>query len=206
MAAAHVQVTTTVKQADVPADAVSNNLYFLTNATPGAQDYQDLAQHVADTLFSKTGFGGSTPWTYYSGRGGDIRVYDLADPKPRPVKGHVTYIPTTWSSAVLGPRMLALCLSYYAGRNLPHSRGRIYLGPFTSGDAGETPPPDLLTKMQDLAHGLSGIALKPTISWQHATHSTVTGLTQVVTNWWANDVWDVQHSREHVETVRMKYP
>lgn len=206
MVAAHVLVRTQVHQTDVPADYVTNSLYFETDGTAADLDFQNLAQHVSDVFYSGVGFGGTNPWTYYSGRGGDVRAYNLADPKPRPIRGHVTHTPTTWEGSALGPRLLALCLSYYSGRNLPHTRGRIYIGPLKGGDTGEVADAFMLGRMMDLAKGLYNIASQGPLSWAHATHSTVTGQTNVVSNYWANDVWDVQHSRAHKELTRVKYP
>lgn len=206
MPAAHVLVSVQNKSTDVPGDWTSHSLYFLTGGLPGPSDWQALTDHVSATLFSKTGFGGPNPWTMYGGRGGIVKAYDLADPKPRPIKGMTTYVPTTWNTITFGPRHVATCLSYYAQRNLPHSRGRIYLGPFDSSLLTEVPGNAFMQQIQDLAKGLKAITTQGTLSWDHAVHSTVTNNTQVVTNWWTNNVWDVQHSREHVETARLLVP
>lgn len=206
MPAAHVLVTVQNKQSDVPADFSSHSLYFLTNGSPGPSDWQALTDHVQAVIFSKTGFGGPNPWTAYGGRGGTVKAYDLADPKPRPIKATTVYTPTTWNTITFGPRHVATCLSYYAQRNLPHSRGRIYVGPINSSDLTEVPGNAFMQTVQDLAHGLYQISTQGTLSWMHSVHSTVTNNTQVVTNYWTNNVWDVQHSREHVETVRLLYP
>lgn len=203
---AHVQVTRQVRQGDVPKDYTVNNLYFAAVGTVGSVDWQALTDHVSQAMFSKVGFGGSTPWTRYGGNGGTIKAYDLADPKPRPIKATTVYTPTSWDNSALGPRALALCLSYYMDRNLPHTRGRIYLGPFTQGEANELPQASLLASVMDLAKGISQIAGQGAVSWSHCYHSTVTGLTQAINHYWANDVWDIQHSREHSESVRVKYP
>jgi hypothetical protein len=118
----------------------------------------------------------------------------------------VVYTPTTWEAGALGPRSIALCLSFYAQRNIPHQRGRVYLGPWTASQVVEKPTTIFLNSIVDLGHGLYNIQNQGAISWTHSTHSTVTGEYHDVTNYWCNDVWDVQHSRAHSETLRAKYP
>ena len=203
---AHVQVTYQVRSADVPADYCVHNLYFMTQGTPSPGDWTALVGNVTSVIFSKVGFGGSTPWTLYGGRAGTTKAYNLADPKPRPVMAMTTYTPTTWETAPLGPRALCSCLSYYSGRNLPHFRGRIYIGPFLSSQSTETPSNAIMSQIADLGHGLFNVATMGALSWQHSVHSTVTNQTNVATNYWTNDRWDVQHSREHTEQARLKYP
>lgn len=202
----HAQLTWLVRQSDVPADACSNNLYFTFAGTPTQADLDNLAHQLALTFTSGVGFGSPQPWTKWTGRDLVVKLYDMGQPKPRPVAAVYHYSPTTWATGALGPRALAICLSFYAGRNLPHTRGRIYLGPWDTGDIQEVPFANVLLAIMDLAKGIFTIGSRTGGSWEHVQHSTITNLYNPVTNYWANDVWDVQHSREHVEMSRQKYP
>jgi hypothetical protein len=202
----HAQATWTVRQTDVPKDYVVNNTYWEAGAAIDSSAGNDLAQALANTLASAVGFGGPNPWDIFSGRDLVVKCYDMAAPKPRPIVGVFHHIPTTWETAALAPRHVALCLSYYADRNIPRQRGRIYLGPFKLSDMAEVPSVQFLNKFQDLAKGLETMDTRTTHGWTQQTWSTVTNTNHDVTNWWCNDKWDVQHSRQHVELTRVKWP
>jgi hypothetical protein len=60
-----------------------------------------------------------------------VNTYVLGQPKPRkPLTAHFT-IPTPITESSL-PEEVALCLSFYAEKNAPRQRGRIYIGPFNT--------------------------------------------------------------------------
>lgn len=80
---------------------------------------------------------------YYSNRvlgiGRTVRIYDLADTKPRAPIYEFTDSAVPWTSQASNsiPNEVALCLSYEApqvsGTPQARRRGRIYLGPFNTG-------------------------------------------------------------------------
>lgn len=63
-----------------------------------------------------------------------INVYGLALAPPREAFEFEFNIPGSDPSNGL-PSEVAICCSFFAGRNLPRSRGRIYFGPLTTGTA-----------------------------------------------------------------------
>jgi len=99
--------------------------------------------------------GAGTIASYLSGeinRTVTVNVYDYAATKPRtPYPFHFTLGGA--STPNLLPEEIALCLSYFAGRNTPRSRGRLYIGPFnatalgTVGTANSRPAPDLIASL-----------------------------------------------------------
>ena len=67
-----LEVQTTVRQSDPIADQVVNALYFHTDATPGAGDYQALADSVKTKFYAGAGSGGANPFAYFTGSGGVV--------------------------------------------------------------------------------------------------------------------------------------
>jgi hypothetical protein len=193
-------ITRQVFAGDVPKDFTSNNVYFQTDGSPGPTDWQDVADHVKNAFSGATG-----SFTAWAGNKITVTAYDLADAKPRPVKATSVYTPASWDTGTYGPRCLACCLSYYSGRNLPHERGRIYIGPWFYSHSNEKPDATVLGYCMNLAHSLYGISLLGSMSWLHSVHSKVAGTTHAVNHYWSNDVWDIQRSRLSKETSRSRY-
>lgn len=180
-----------------PKNAISNTLYFEIIGV-GA-DLQAIADDVA-TVYQRSRDGdvaGNLPlfptnWQI------DVRVYDLADAKPRPIKAQKTI--GGGAASTLGPREVALCLSYYADRNLPRTRGRIYLGPFRGTTTGSEKPTDaLLQGAMDHGSRLGNIG-GANVLW--SVHSTVSGETNHIKHIWCDDAWDTMRSRGLAATKR----
>jgi hypothetical protein len=133
-------------------------------------------------------------------------AYDFADARPRPEKAVTLFTPGSWESSALSARQVATCLSYYAGRNLPRFRGRIYIGPWNKTDVDEKPSSLQRLGLVDLGHALYNIATQPSSAFTHSVHSVAAGTVWPVTNYWTNDVWDTQRSRAQRESLRTTYP
>lgn len=126
------------------------------------------------------------------------KAYDMSDPEPRePIDEYTMSFAA--SSAAGAPREVALCLSYYADRNTPKRRGRMYVGPFRASDMGLRPPTALRTTLGTLAAGISGLG---GINVQWVQHSPTTGEFHNVTDWWVDDEWDTMRSRGLKATTR----
>lgn len=206
MAVARCEVITTVKSADAPSENMVNVLHFMDGT-----DFQALASALT-AVFTGT-VGHPSPFNMYSQRRVEVRTYDIADSKPRPIKGHSTVTPAGWGGETLGPRLLACCLSFYATRNLPRMRGRIYLGCFNSIQVGQENIGN--AQMLDILNlGKNLFGLDPT--WKHATYSPTEALAeggigagvaaQHATNYWVDSRWDAMHSRELRATTRVTFP
>lgn len=197
------QIIQTVRQADVPRDYCVNDVYhqIATGIVWGGADFQNHANEIRDLFAGKNTTSGATFQTY-SGRGLTVKCYDMADPKPRQIKGQATYVPTTWQVAALGPREIACCLSYY-GTNpgIPSQRGRIYIGPFTSSLMTEVIDPTIRNQLTDLGHGLFDIGGQ---NVKHVVHSPTKMTDTTVQNYWVNDLWDVIRKREQKEQARTR--
>ena len=130
----------------------------------------------------------------------ECRVYNVADAQPREP---LTIRTTTYTStpAAPGPREVALCLSYYADRNLPTRRGRMYFGPFTKGQMDERPSETLRDRLGAIAAGISGLG---GINVQWVQHSRKLGHFENVSHWWVDDEWDTQRRRGLRATTRAR--
>lgn len=174
-----MQVSTYLDATTLAKDAITNTLYF--NVTQvGEPDYQALVNDLW-TIFS------TRPWV--TGRILDVRAYNMDDAKPRPVKGSKRAVTT--GTIANGPPQIALCLSYYADRNLPRQRGRIYLGPWSSPD--RAPSTTITTNLMTLAPALAGLG-GVNVDW--SLWSPTTGQHTRINHAWVDDSWDVIRSRK----------
>jgi len=135
----------------------------------------------------------------------ECRIYDLADAEPRQAKA--THIRNQiGASSVAGPREVALCLSFYSQRNLPRSRGRIYVGPISNTFMLERPSVTLRDALKTLANGIAGVGgidvdwcvFSPTT----AANAGNAAAMQAVSNSWVDDEWDTMRSRGLESTTR----
>lgn len=168
-------------------DSVVNTVYFEDHgATTNAQN---LATDLA------TGIAGVTNLWHGCNK---IRTkfYDMAEPEPREVQGEAF---VTHGAGTPGPREVCICLSFYAARNLPRQRGRIFLGPIYAVQITERPSTSIITSAQAVAtvlKNLGGVDVdwsvySPTI---HAL-SGVEAAFQPVSTAWVDDEWDTMRSR-----------
>ena len=99
----------------------------------------------------------------------------------------------------VGPREVALCLSYYADVNIPRRRGRMYLGPWPAAQMQERPGEVPTGQLGLLATRLSGLG---GVNVQWVQYSPTTGEFHNVTNFWIDDEWDTIRSRGLKATTR----
>lgn len=108
--------------------------------------------------------------------------------------------------SAMGPREVALCLSYSADPDefRPRFAGRLYVGPWPQSEMNVVPAssgtntPQL--DLQALAVGLQNLG-GPDIDW--ITFSRVTLQGSPVRRWWVDNEWDTQRRRGRVATNRL---
>jgi hypothetical protein len=167
----------------LPRDAVVNVLHFAAPSALSGAELNDLCADVADAYETTTPFGS---------RGHHVKAYDIEDDMPRPIKGEAI-VAASGAVATSGNRDVALCLSFYSGRNLPRQRGRIYLGPFSSTDAGSNKPPAaLITALAGMPAKFAA-AGPATAEW--GIYSRTEDTCRGVTNWYIDNEWDTQRRR-----------
>lgn len=193
---------TTYYPGDVSRDKVTMTVHHQVNTTWVAGDpgYQSHANEVL-ALFqgADPSYSGVSLWP---NRVLEVRVYDLSDAKPRPERAFATHTPTTPDPGTgSGPRQLAVVLSFFAGRNLPRYRGRIYCGPLSSGVCGnEYVINAVCQEALDLGHGLFDIGGE---NVAHAVWSVKDQVGRVVTDYFVANEWGTVRSRGQRATGRL---
>lgn len=125
----------------LPEDVFVNTFHFTTTAALDASHRLQVAGRVHQ--FFTEGAASEAPVSQYlsgviprTDLIHELRVYDLADSKPRPpVTMQWTVAPRSGTTNM--PNEVACCLSFYASRSLPRNRGRVYIGPLSSGAVEE---------------------------------------------------------------------
>jgi hypothetical protein len=188
MAKLRVQVITKTATALAP-DFVVNTVYFDVFGIQGDPDYQAIANSTRDAFKARN--------TLPGGWGCETRVYDMADPLPRPIKATGAWQVTSAGAGLPNVREVALCLSYYSERNLPRFRGRLYVGPFVI--LTERPNATALDSVMALAVAIAAVG-GANVDWQ--LYSPTRNAYSKITNVWADDEWDTVRSRGLRATTR----
>jgi hypothetical protein len=136
----------------------------------------------------------------------EFRAYDLSVGEPR----EPVIVP--WGGifdqgGTPLPSELAVCCSFYSLINAPSSRGRVYVGPFTSAAlATDTSGPAKVkvavrSAINDAARAMALDATGPI--WSILTHpGGGLPVLKTVTNGWCDDAWDIQRRRGEAATIR----
>lgn len=129
-----------------------------------------------------------------------VKAYDVADPPPSFPKAEHT-VNANLSPAAGAPRELAVCLSFFADRNLPRQRGRLYVPYFALGAGGAGGRPSLATRetvalFADRLQALGGVDVDWVV-WSRRDNAA-----RPVTDFWVDDEWDTVRSRGLKSTTR----
>jgi len=177
---------------------VTTNTFYLKNNSPTADEPDGLADDIVALWVARSEFTCGSNEV-------ECRIYDMEDEEPRPIlEQHKVAIPL----AVSGPREVALCLSYYADRNIPRRRGRLYLGPL---HATTDRPSDAFMNaalgLGDALAALGGIDIdwvvfSPT-DWAAHPGDDAEDFAHPVSDCWCDDEWDTVRSRGRKSTRRL---
>ncbi len=192
-------LVSTFKSTEQPIDRITNSIYF--DDAGLTTDADGLAQDIA-TLFA----------TYRSLPNGwdrvNVRMYDMAEPTPREIQGEFTHTATTATPDAVGPREVACCLSFHGDRNLPRSRGRIYIGPWWAAQCQERPGSGVIADLQVLRQGLADIG-GADVNWcvfsPTRTGASSTPVFEQVQGGWVDNEWDTVRSRGLRASARNPY-
>jgi hypothetical protein len=136
----------------------------------------------------------------------ELRIYDLGQTPPR--IPHIVDMPlTVTGGATPYPAEVACCLSYYAERNLPRNRGRIYIGPLSTAASTVTasrigPTGAFMDAL--LAAGANVIGSTEDVRW--GVVSQRDGDFKQITNLWVDNAYDTQRRRGVEPTSRVVWP
>lgn len=135
-----------------------------------------------------------------------IKLYNLADPLPRPVTSYDwTLLPSQTPSGTELPAEVAVVGSFYAGRNIPRYRGRVYFGPFHTGvilDAANERSRPGTSLVDSIRFGLGRMMLQGPLTQNLAVFSRVDNEARTATAGWVDDAWDTQRRRGQDSMVR----
>lgn len=189
----------------LPQDVYVNNFVFRSDVVTGDNAdriAQNLEAFYGDVLPPAT----SALKTYLPAAllapGFEVRVYDLGQEAPR--EPTIIQVPMDWStSSSVMPQEVAITASYYADRNLPRSRGRIYLGPLIHGSGsmesdGLRPADSVRANIAAACRWLS--ANQNGMTW--CLLSRVDAQAKPITNGWVDDAFDTQRRRGLPATTR----
>lgn len=174
--------------ADPVADRMSNTLYFnVSGGGPGTDpDYQALASDLGAIYMARS---------WCAGMQVQIRAYNMDDAKPRPERAY--YVNLAGGTAKNVPRQIAVALSYYADRNLPRRRGRIFTGPWTLNES--LVPNSIITELNTFQQALAGLG-GLNVDW--SVYSPTDDAHYRISNAWVDNSWDVIRSRKLPATGR----
>lgn len=177
----------------LPRDRIVNTLHFNlvgTFLSPSQTQWDSLANDLAlvyDALV------GASP------REVSVKMYDLDDAQPRPVKAQKVLHSGSFPSTA-GPREIACCLSFYSERNLPRNRGRIFLPWFLlGGSVGTRPTSQQMGFALSLYNGFKNLG-GADCEW--CVFSRADNQHKKVSNGYVDDEWDVIRSRGLKPTTR----
>lgn len=155
-----------------------------------AADPQGLCEDLLTGLQTITQHTGEVQVKAYDAQG-TVPVYPVGD----------AIINKGVAQASLFPRELALCLSFYGGRNVKRQRGRLFvpLDFCTPGQPGLRPsmPVTKLAELSSLLQGLGGVD----VDW--CVYSRLLDKAFSVTDWWYDNEWDIMRSRGTKGTQRI---
>lgn len=179
---------------DQPQDWMTNTLHFRHKATIPA-DTVALANDLAQIYMDQAWLAGFN----------NVRVkwYDLEDAMPRAPRADV--LKTKAGSLAAGTHEVALCLSYFADRNSPRRRGRVYFGPFQASDLQPRPSDTLRNNVLQMGTRFAGLG-GADVDWVVFSPTSSAGgglVANPVTDTWVDDAWDTQRSRGRAPTKRV---
>jgi hypothetical protein len=131
---------------------------------------------------------------YGSAREIDVRVYPTGAAPNYPVGQYVRQLGQA-GAATTGPREVAVCLSYYGERNLPRTRGRMYICVAAGQNlsmSGNRPNAFTRDQVIAVADGIAGLG-GPDVDWIY--WSKLTGEHGPVKHAYVDDEWDVVRKR-----------
>jgi hypothetical protein len=129
-----------------------------------------------------------------------VRIYDAEEAAPAFPKAVATRNESVIASSNW-PREVAVCLSYYAGQNVPRRRGRLYVPVGVCGSANTLRPSSaLMQKVGDLATIFADLG-GTDVDWIIWSRASLTA--RSATNWWVDDEWDTMRSRGMRSTTRL---
>jgi hypothetical protein len=192
-------------ESGLPEDRFVNTWHFVSSEVDSAARTAIAAQVISFYNGLATG---QPLATFLSGKikrtaqASQVRIYNLADVKPREPSIHTFTLEGGDSSQDL-PNEVAVTMSFYADRNLPRQRGRLYLGPLKLLGVGNgVADSEVGANLKDgIWQGLDAMALvSGNAVW--CVYSQMDGVMRPVSNVWVDNAFDTQRRRGAIASSR----
>jgi hypothetical protein len=195
------------RQSGLPEDVVVNSWAFKVNAgfTPDPNIFRD----VLDAFYTGVHDGVSSVRDHMHPSLTSLayRVYDLGQLPPR----EVTVVPSvTWQKPTGDglPEECSIVLSFYADRNLPRKRGRLYIGPLDTGSMVQTidgqTRPSLAARQAIRAGAINVLNTSQPVGWSVVSQTNASS--HLITAGWVDDAFDTQRRRGPAASSRIVFP
>lgn len=175
----------------LPRDRIINVVHF-NKVIPGGFDEDGICHDVAQG-FNNAWYDAS------SGIKVEATSYDPEGTPPVFSNGYGVVNAGAPPAPSGSPRDVALCLSFYADRNLPRQRGRLYLPMCNNVNLPSKPTATHMNKALAVATMLAAIG-GVDIDWEVWSPTSNSG--KKVTNAWVDNEWDTQRRRGLKATTR----
>jgi hypothetical protein len=187
----------------LPEDRFINTFHFLT-----MQEHEPSSPLIAARLVAFYNNGPNQIISSKVDRGNNkaqVRTYNLSDAMPRePIVTPWTLAPAPSPSGAL-PNEVAVCVSFYADRNLPRNRGRVFIGPLDrvvmesgSGDMRVSS-----SYRTTLANAVEQLDSTVNVTW--CVYSERDGQAKPVTHGWIDNAFDTQRRRGKDPDSRLSF-
>jgi len=195
----------------LPEDRYVNTFNFSGAAEPGHVAAADLIKNMLQDFYTlpPPDGGGNALQAYMPNFVADlaqVRVYRWQDAVPR--EAQIRTYPFAGAAPAPLPSEVALCASYYATRNLPRQRGRIYLGPLTTfgllslPGQPSRPALDLVATLAAASKRLVVQSEANGLSWTVRSAVGAVATFSKIDNGWVDNAWDTQRRRGEDATSR----
>jgi hypothetical protein len=196
------------RNSGLPEDVVINSWAFVVNAgfTPDPNIFRDVLDafyttiHPPETTSVRDHMHPTLASLAY-------RVYDLGQLPPR----EPTIVDSlTWTkpTGVGMPEECSIVLSFYADRNLPRRRGRLYIGPLDTGtitnDLDGATRPTLAARSAISAGAMNVLNTSQPVGW--SVVSQVNASSHLITAGWVDNAFDTQRRRGPAASSRLLFP
>jgi hypothetical protein len=140
----------------------------------------------------------------------EARCYRLGDAPPREPFVFPKNLGAVGTSGL--PSEVAICASFYATRNMPRRRGRVYIGPLSSNgnvinDQGDVPRPRpasiAVNAISLSSKRLQAAAAAAQLPWGIVSQTDL--VMRDVTNGWVDDAFDTQRRRGEESQSRISW-
>lgn len=138
----------------------------------------------------------------------EYRMYDLADPIPRPPTIVEPSLTADFGSAQPMPRESAVCISTRTAVRSKRGRGRVYIGPFTTaalGDDSAAGDGTVSARARATLAAAAADVLETTRNVEWMMYSPTDDVFRLITGGYVDSEWDHQQRRAPNGSVRVPF-